>query len=90
VYAHHCMYNALLENYIKNEYTDYPEDLSDVIKKNKFISWTAKFWLNKPSEAINKYCSVSAIGFSILAIFLFITIAIPDVALFWISKSQAC
>ena len=90
-HANHRMYSAVLENYIKNEYTDYQEDIRNVTKKNKFISWALKIsWLNTTSETINKYYSVSAIGFSILAIFLFITIAIPDVALFWIPKSQAC
>jgi hypothetical protein len=83
------MYSAVLENYIKNEYTDYNKDLRNVTKKNRFISWGVKIsWLNTTSETINKYYKISAIGFSVLAVFLFITIAIPDLVLFWLPKKS--
>jgi hypothetical protein len=81
-HANHRMYSAILENYIKNEYTDYQEDVRNVTKKNRFISWALKIsWLNTTPETINKYYNFSAIGFSVLAVLLFISIAIPDVLL---------
>jgi hypothetical protein len=50
-HANHRMYSAILGNYIKNEYTDYQEDVRNVTKKNRFISWALKIsWLNTTSS----------------------------------------
>jgi Ca2+/H+ antiporter len=77
-HAHHRMYNAVLENYIRNDYVDYQEDLRNVAKKNRIISWTVNFlWLNKTSERINRDYSFVTISFFVISFFLFIGIARP-------------
>jgi hypothetical protein len=83
-HAHHRMYNALLENYIRRDYRVYEDDLKNIVKNNKFISFTVNFlWLNKTSEGINRDYNFITISFFIIAFMLFFFIAKPWAWAWW-------
>jgi hypothetical protein len=77
-HASNRMYNAAIENYINNHYSDYKEDLRNAMKGNRIMSWTINLlWLNKTTERINTNYNILTISFLVISFFLYIGIATP-------------
>jgi hypothetical protein len=77
-HAHHRMYSALLENYIKDHYQGYKDDLQRAIKGNWIMSLAVgNLWLNRRTETINKFYSYLAVSFLMIAILLYAGLASP-------------
>lgn len=71
-HAYHRMNTAIIETYIKEHYRDYKEDMKSATKGNWIMTLVIKrFWLDKPTEKVNKGYNMLTLLFynSILSIF---------------------
>lgn len=77
-HASNRMYNAAIENYIDNHYSDYKEDLQNAMKENRIMSWTINLlWFNKTTKRINRNYNFLTILFLVISVFLYFGIAAP-------------
>lgn len=77
-HASNRMYNAVIEKYIENHYSDYKEDLQRAMRGNRIMSWTINLlWLNKSSKRINRDYNFLTVSFLVISFFLYVGIAAP-------------
>lgn len=76
-HAHHRMNVAIIETYIKEHYGDYKEDMKSATKGNWIMTLAVKrFWLDKPTEKVNKEYNVLTVSFFVIAFFLYLGIGV--------------
>ena len=77
-HAHHRMYNAVIENYIRSDYPDYKEDLQRAIKGNRIMSMAiTRLWLDKTTERINIDYTIITVSFLVISVCLYAGVAAP-------------
>jgi Ca2+/H+ antiporter len=75
-HAHHRMYNAVIENYIRGDYPEYKEDLRRATKGSRIMSLAiSRLWLNKTTERINKDYNFITASFLTISFWLYVGIA---------------
>jgi hypothetical protein len=76
-HAHHRMNVAIIETYIKKHYSDYKEDMISATKGNWIMTLAIKdFWLDKPTEKVNKEYNMLTLSFFVIAFVLYVGIGI--------------
>jgi hypothetical protein len=76
-HAHHRINVAIIETYIKGHYQQYKEDMKNATKGNWIMTLAIKrFWLDKPTEKVNKEYNFLTISFLVIAFFLYLGIGI--------------